>query len=216
MPESNVLAPFKEMIEREDSRLDLKLGWRFLYTPARTLAPETRLAFVALNPGDDKPHDPILCVEKGNAYRIEVEDWWGARQQAGLQTQVRLLYEELAKRIEGATWKKLMDEQTLALNFCPFRSQRWNRLDRQSKKELIAFSQVMWARVLEIVEPSVIVCLGNDPDEVPRPCRPSSRNRMDGSGRASRRLGRCQMGRSVLRHIQRRGNHGAHPSPLDI
>lgn len=163
MPESDVLAPFKEMIEREDSRLDLKLGWRFLYTPARTLAPETRLAFVALNPGDDKPHDPILCVEKGNAYRIEVEDWWGARQQAGLQTQVRLLYEELAKRIEGATWKKLMDEQTLALNFCPFRSQRWNRLDRQSKKELIAFSQVMWARVLEIVEPSVIVCLGNDP-----------------------------------------------------
>lgn len=166
MSDSDVLAPFEEMIEREYRRLGPRLGWlgwRFLYTPACTLAPETRLAFVGLNPGDDKPHDPILCVEKGNAYRIEVEDWWGPKQQAGLQTQVRLLYEKLAERTEGATWKELMDHQTLALNFCPFRSQRWDRLDRQTQKELIAFSEGMWARVLKIVEPSVIVCLGNDP-----------------------------------------------------
>jgi hypothetical protein len=74
-----------------DDRLGHRLGWRFLYTPARTLAPDTRLAFVALNPGDGAYHCPILSVEQGDAYRIEIEDWWGARQQQGLQTQVRLL-----------------------------------------------------------------------------------------------------------------------------
>lgn len=158
---SDVLARFKECIELAYERLGHQLGWRFLYTPARTLSPDTRLAFVALNPGDDEYHDPILSVEKGNAYRIDVEDWWAARQQAGLQTQVRLLYEDLAKRIEGATWKTLMDEQTLALNFCPFRSPGWPPL--VSPEESIEFSRRMWARVLELVGPSVIVCLGRDP-----------------------------------------------------
>jgi hypothetical protein len=155
---SDVLAEFKESIESAYDRLGHQLGWRFLYTPARTLAPDTRLAFVALNPGDDKYHEPILSVEEGNAYRVE--RWWGVRQEGGLQAQIRHLYVELAKRSDGATWEELMD-QTLALNFCPFRSPGWPPLVRP--KESIEFSRRMWARVLGIVEPSVIVCLGNDP-----------------------------------------------------
>jgi hypothetical protein len=154
------LAEFKESIESAYDRLGHQLGWRFLFTPARTLAPETRLAFVALNPGDDVYHAPILSVESGNAYRTEIENWWGARGQ-GLQTQVRLLYEQIALRTDGATWKELMDEQTLALNFCPFRSQGWPPL--VSPDGSIEFSRRMWARVFDVVEPSVIVCLGNDP-----------------------------------------------------
>lgn len=150
------------MIAREYRRLDLKLGWRFLYTPACTLASETPLAFVGLNPGDDKYRDPILSVENGNAYCQQIEDWWGPRQQACLQTQVCRLYESLAAEL-GTTTEKLMNHQTLAMNFCPFRSQRWDQLDRQTKNELIAFSRGMWARVLEIVEPRVIVCLGKEP-----------------------------------------------------
>ncbi len=63
-------------------RVDHELGWRFLYTPARTLAPDTRLAFVALNP-DDKYHDPILSVEEGNAYRVE--RWWAHAEKVRLQ-----------------------------------------------------------------------------------------------------------------------------------
>lgn len=158
MAESDVLAQFRESIELAYDRLGHQLGWRFLYTPASTLAPSTRLAFVALNPGDDKYHDPILSVEEGNAYRVE--RWWGARQQSGLQFQIRCLYQALAERDGGKTWDVLMDE-TLALNFCPFRSPSWDRLRR--KKESIEFSQRMWARVLEIVEPSVIICLGVAP-----------------------------------------------------
>ena len=155
---SDVLAQFKESIESAYDRLGHQLGWRFLYTPARTLAPDTRLAFVALNPGDDKYHEPILSVEEGNAYRVE--RWWGVRQEGGLQTQIRHLYVELAKRTEGATADELMD-QTLALNFCPFRSPGWPPLVRP--EESIEFSRRMWATVLDIVEPSVIVCLGSDP-----------------------------------------------------
>jgi len=52
-------------------------------------------------------------------------------------------------------------DQTLALNFCPFRSPDWKSLVNQT--ESIRFSQRMWARILEIVEPQVIVCLGGEP-----------------------------------------------------
>ena len=154
----DVLAHFRESIELAYDRLGHQLGWRFLYTPAQTLAPVTRLAFVALNPGDDTYHRPILSVEEGNAYRTET--WWGPRQQRGLQRQVRLLYEALAERDDARTWEELMD-QTVALNFCPFRSPGWPPVVRP--KESIDFSQRMWAEVLDIVEPLAIVCLGSDP-----------------------------------------------------
>jgi hypothetical protein len=42
---SDVLAPFEESIDREYHRLAHRLGWRFRYSPARTLASGTRLAF---------------------------------------------------------------------------------------------------------------------------------------------------------------------------
>jgi hypothetical protein len=159
-PVSDLLAPFIEMIERECPRLGHQIGAQFLYTPARTLAPGTRLAFVPLNPGVGMYHDrPKWSYEEGSAYYSE--PWGTGGVLNPLQIQVGLLYDALAER-EGTTAKKLMDE-TLALNFCSFRSkQRWSQLDRQSKQALIAFSQEMWARILEIVEPSVIICLGND------------------------------------------------------
>lgn len=145
-------------IALEHKRLDHRRGWRFLYTPARTLAPETRIAFVALNPGGGEYERPKPSEERGNAYRIEVDDWQAHGQGGrGLQIQVRLLYDALAER-DGSTAEEMMDEQTLALNFCPFRSRSWKEL--ASPKESIEFSQWMWPRVLEKVEPSVIICLG--------------------------------------------------------
>ena len=65
-------------------------------------------------------------LEEGSAYRIE--PWGPGRVLSALQIQIRRLYDALAERVEGKTAEKLMD-QTLALNFCPFRSQqRWSRL----------------------------------------------------------------------------------------
>jgi hypothetical protein len=158
-PVADLLAPFKEMIERECDRLGHQLGWGFLYTPARTLAPGTRLAFVPLNPGVGMYHDRIkLSYEEGSAYRTEPWDPDGGFNK--LQVQIQRLYVALAERLGDITADDLMDE-TLALNFCPFRSRAWKLLVKP--KESIEFSKRMWARVLEIVEPPVIVCLGGEP-----------------------------------------------------
>ena len=138
-------------------RLDRQLGWRFLYTPASTLAPGTRLAFVGSNPGgnEDEP-EKRGSVPKGNAYR---DERWRGADQSPLQIQVQLFYKELAERLGDITADDLMD-QTLALNFCPFRSPEWKQL--AYPKESIRFSKCMWSRVFDIVEPSVIVCNGKD------------------------------------------------------
>jgi hypothetical protein len=148
-----MLAPFVERIDAAYRRLDHVLGWRFLYTPAATLAPGTRLAFVGLNPGDAEYHPPIASSEAGNAYRLE--RWWGARQD-GLQQQILRLYDGIA----GQAAAEAMDA-TLALNFCPFRSPTWQAL--ASPRESVAFSQAMWAAVLDICTPRAVVCLGAAP-----------------------------------------------------
>ena len=52
-----------------------------------------------------------------------------------------------------------MDE-TLAANFCPFRSQTW---PPPKRSESVAFSITLWRKMLSVVSPSVIVCLGAEP-----------------------------------------------------
>ena len=54
-------------------------------------------------------------------------------------------------------------DQTLALNFCPFRSPSWDLL--VGRNESIEFSKRLSTPVFEIVEPSVIVCVGRPPME---------------------------------------------------
>jgi hypothetical protein len=150
---SDDLVRFAESIDREYRRLGHTLGWRFLYSPARTLAPSTRLAFVAANPGDSVYHPPMRSSEGGNSYYLD--RWWGTHQEGVFQGQVRKLYEALAAAVPATTAKQLLDE-TLTLNFCPFRSPKWAQLPR--KAESIAFSQRMWCEILDIVEPPAIVC----------------------------------------------------------
>ena len=96
------------------------------------------------------------AFRKGNAYR---DERWRGADQSPLQIQVQLFYKELAERLGDITADDLMD-QTLALNFCPFRSPEWRQL--AYPKESIRFSKCMWSRVFDIVEPSVIVCNGKD------------------------------------------------------
>ena len=54
-------------------------------------------------------------------------------------------------------------DKTLTLNFCPFRFPAWP--PPTNLEGTIAFSKRMWAKVFEILEPAVIVCLGNEPME---------------------------------------------------
>ena len=153
---ANDLVAFAERIARAHDAFRHRLGWRFLYSPARTLSPQTRLAFIGLNPGGGTYHPPIVSVETGNAYRVE--RWSTSSQRNPLQMQIGLLYDEIADRLSGPPADQLMDD-TLALNFCPFRSASWDRL--ASPEESIEFSTQMWVDVLEVASPTAIICLGD-------------------------------------------------------
>jgi hypothetical protein len=150
------LAPFVARIEQAYASLGHELGWRFLYGPARTLAPGARLVFVGLNPGGGRYHPPMPSVEEGNAYRVER---WGGRARVNpLQLQIGLLYGELARKLGESSPTQLMDE-TLAVNFCPFRSRSWETL--ASPVQSIAFSRAQWRSLLDVARPAAIVCLGD-------------------------------------------------------
>ncbi len=134
-----------------------QLGWRFLYSPASTLSENTKLMFSGINPGGAHYGYPVPSVEEGNAYRVE--RWGSHGQPNGLQVQVRLLYENLADRLNQPV-EVLMDE-TLATNFCPFRSPSWDRLPK--KAESVMFSKRLWSSAFEHISPRVIICLTSTP-----------------------------------------------------
>jgi len=146
----------EEEIEAAYDRLGHKHGWRFLYTPKRTLSPETRLATVGINPGGGDWEEPCSSVEAGSAYRTET---WPGNGPA-LQAQIQLLYRELARKVGAPSPEQLMDE-TLAANFYPFRSTREGRLaNKVASRE---FSRQLWRTILRHVNPRVWICFGGTP-----------------------------------------------------
>jgi uracil-DNA glycosylase len=152
---STGMTEFCDEIQQAHDDLGHTLGWRFLGSKPETLSPDTRLALFALNPGESTYHPPIPYNANGNMYRVET--WWPKHQRAGLQRQVQLLYAGIAAQL-GADRDTFMDE-SLVSNFCPFRSRSWATL--VNPRESIAFSERLWARVLTLVHPDVIVCLGS-------------------------------------------------------
>src|SRR5689334_22295298 len=81
-------------------QLGHQYGWRFLMGPERTLAPHTRLAFVAHNPGGDADRQYLeaeASVERGNAYRPEIEEWLPKHRH--LQVQICMLHKAVAGRV---------------------------------------------------------------------------------------------------------------------
>jgi hypothetical protein len=149
----------KRRIETAYVDLDHQLGWRFLYTPARTLRPGMPLALVPINPAGSRFLPPAPSVECGNAYRIEC---WGKRGRHNpLQRQVMRFYCELARAL-GRAPKSLMDD-TLAANFCPFRSPRWDKRHLPNWWPTIRFSAELWDSVLDVAHPRALVCLGEPP-----------------------------------------------------
>lgn len=149
------ITPFVERIERAYDELGHELGWRFLNGPAQTLSLDTRLAFVGLNPGGDVFHPPQASVEAGSAYRVE--RWGPGHALNPLQVQVRRMFDELARKL-GAPSSQLMDD-TLAWNFCPFRSPDWDRLANRARS--LAFSAELGTSVLAVARPRAILCLGD-------------------------------------------------------
>ncbi|WP_288960138.1 uracil-DNA glycosylase family protein [uncultured Sulfitobacter sp.] len=139
---------FREQIEQAYQRSGNDLGWRFLYSPSTTLA-GARVAFIGLNPGGSKEDwaHAKYAVEHGSAYSRE--SW--ARNAPGdhkLQKQVLALF----KRLD------VEPETVLAGNLVPFRSPNWRSL--RSRALSIQFGKELWAEVLSVSKPSVIVTMG--------------------------------------------------------
>lgn len=153
--------PFLSLVERIElayEGLGHQLGWRFMYSPARTLCRESRLAFVGTNPGGSSYAPPSPSVEAGNAYRLESWPGAGASGLNPLQEQIVLLYEALASALRHSSRARLMDD-TLAANFCPFRSPSWERL--VNREGSMRFSRELWKTILDFVSPSAVICLGD-------------------------------------------------------
>ena len=143
------------------------IGWVFLLSPKRTLAPSTKLMFVGINPGsaprseisDDQLYEP--SCEGGNAFRHDVQQWAhaGPRHQQEVEEMFKRLSNRLSSFGDGTSWEDLMDA-TLTSNFCPFRSPSGNWKDMPNKKEAIRFSYELWSEILLSLEPRVVICNG--------------------------------------------------------
>jgi hypothetical protein len=149
-------------IEEAYTRLGHRIGWRFLTSPRRTLAPTTRIAFVTLNPGGDhEPADhPRASSEAGSAY--VVEQWAGhVRGGAPLQRQVQMLF----SRIQNATGRPgpladFLSNEVLSAHFVPFRSPRF--ADLAQRAESLRFAEDLWSDLLKAWQPNLLLTIDTE------------------------------------------------------
>jgi hypothetical protein len=131
-------------------RLGHTRDWRFLASPRKTLALGTKAAFFTLNPGEGwiDPDHGRESSEGGSAFLRE--RWKGyPAGEAPLQIQFRCLF----------AWLGLKPDETLTAYFIPFRSPDYKTLPLRS--ESMAFSVELWRKILPVVRPPLVVCLGD-------------------------------------------------------
>lgn len=139
---------FRGRIEEAYQRSGNTLGWRFLYSPSKTLAGAS-VAFIGLNPGGSIEEDMhgTYAMEQGSAYSHE--SWAGcAPSQHPLQKQVLSLFAKL----------EIQPEDVLAGNLVPFRSRDWKSLN--DRKQSVQFGKELWTEVLQTSQPSLIIAMG--------------------------------------------------------
>ena len=139
---------FRDRIEEAYQRSGNTLGWRFLYSPSKTLA-KAPVAFIGLNPGGSVEEDMhgTYAMAQGSAYSHE--SWAGyAPSQHQLQKQVLSLFAKL----------EIEPEDVLAGNLVPFRSRDWKSLN--DRKQSVRFGKELWTEVLQTSRPSLIISMG--------------------------------------------------------
>ncbi len=113
--------------------------------------PGARVAFITLNPGGSSidPSHGVESCEAGSAY---IHESWhrGAPGASVLQLQVQSMF----------TWLDLDPNQTLTAYFIPFRSPSLAAL--VARRKSVDFALGLWGGIFEAVQPSLVVCIGND------------------------------------------------------
>ena len=148
-------------IEAAYRDLNHTLGWRFLTSPKVTLALNTGIGLITLNPGGDrevKEHPRASC-ESGSSYLEEA--WPGSKRgQAPLQRQIQTMLGALANHIgDTSPLSRFMNERVLSAQFVPFRSPNFKALPQ--RKASIAFAQSLWRDVLAHWQPRLLITMDN-------------------------------------------------------
>jgi len=181
-PSSILFDECVHLIESAYRRLGHGLGWRFLNVSKNVLNAPVKIAFITINPGGEViPSDhPDASCENGLSHLVE--SWEGLPPgQSTLQLQVQGLFRALAQGLKfHGPFEDLM-AGSLISQFIPFRSPTISALPR--KEESIEFGRSLWGRILPVVSPTLIVCLGR---EVQRELRTLIQNSMDASEKSSR------------------------------
>ena len=148
-------------IEIAYTGLGHRLGWRFLNVSRNVLSTPVKVAFITINPGGDSipPDHPWPSCEAGVSYLVER---WGDTSpgQSKLQIEVQGLFRMLSQYLLFPGLFQELMAQSLISHFIPFRSPTFAELPRQ--QESIEFGRQLWRRILPIVSPRLIVCLGRE------------------------------------------------------
>jgi hypothetical protein len=145
-----------EKIDEKYNELGHKKGYRFLLSSKNNFSSD--ILFLNLNPGGDKimkDHHSESC-ERGPAHITEIWHNYPIGK-APLQIQVQRMFEELSEILPGN--RKLINEALIAY-FIPFRSKNFN--DLHAKKKSIEFGISFWKEIFQVIQPKLIICIGND------------------------------------------------------
>ncbi len=142
-------------IESMYKELKHEKGWRFLMSSRRTLAAETKIALIALNPGGDKFEPPMPSCD-GSAYLYEK---WIKHGKSKLQEQVKKLFEQIAERTSHENYKDLLNN-SLSAQYIPFRSKDIKSLlSRPASEE---FSKALWKNIFsKCIKPKLVITLSD-------------------------------------------------------
>ena len=149
-----------EEIEQAYESLGHSLGWRFLTGPSSTFVESQEILLLTLNPAGkhDYPEHPRESSESGSAYVVESWDDRPAGE-ATLQKQIRMLFAEMAERINGGSGDGLL-AKSLSAHFVPFRSPSFDTL--HEKERSIEFAKGLWSKILPYVRPRIIITLSRE------------------------------------------------------
>ena len=137
------------------------LGWRFLNVSRHVFDAPARLALLTLNPAGNSipPDHPWQSCENGSSYLVE--KWDNAPEgKATLQVQVQLMFKAIANELAYPGTPEQLIESSLISQFVPFRSPRFSALAKPD--QALQFAHALWSRILPVVQPRLIVCLGRE------------------------------------------------------
>lgn len=151
----NLIEEIKSLYKETDN----DLGWSFLVSSKNNLKSNSSIALITLNPGGREFAEPVESFETGNVYCDE--DWNGKGfGEESLQKQIQYLFSNLLPYYENySDYKELMDNSLMGY-FIPYRSPEIKEL--KDKTIITNKSIELWKEIINEVELSLIICIGND------------------------------------------------------